>query len=101
MTSSELPDDVAARIATDFAAPRRQEVTEALLGLSEATREHARVARCVLFVADGDLERLRQMVELAHTDYRDAIVAAEYDREDRRLRDLSRPFGAEQPRHRT
>ncbi len=84
MNTSELPDDVIARIEADFAEPRRAEVTEALLGLPETTREQARVARCVLFVADGDL---------AHTDYRDAIVAAEYDREDRRLRDLSRPFG--------
>jgi hypothetical protein len=32
------------------------------------------------------------MIELARTDYRDAIVAAEYDQTDRRLRDLSKPF---------
>jgi hypothetical protein len=32
------------------------------------------------------------MIALAHTDFRDVIVAAEYDRDLRRLRDLSQPF---------
>jgi hypothetical protein len=87
-----LPDDVLARARRDFPATRHAEVIAALEGLAAATREHARVARCVLFVANRDLEQFERMVALAHTDYRDAIVQAEYDRNDRRLRDLSEPF---------
>lgn len=51
------------------------------------------MARCVLLVANGSYKEFARMIELANTDYRDAIVAAEYDRRDRRLRDLSKPFG--------
>ena len=87
-----LPDDVLARARRDFPAARHAEVIAALEGLATTTREHARVARCVLFVANGSLEEFERMIALAHTDYRDAIVQAEYDRNDRRLRDLTLPF---------
>ena len=88
-----LPGDVLERIAVDYAADRRSEIADELSTLSEVTPEPVRVARCVLFVAAGDLGRFEQMIELARTDYRDAIVAAEYDRELRRLRDFGWPFG--------
>ena len=92
--TSELPPDILARIAADFPADRRIEVTEALAGLAKVTRQHTRVARCVLFVANGNLEAFERMVKLARTDYRDTIVSAEYNRNERRLRDFSRPFGS-------
>lgn len=92
MARPALPDDILDRIAADFDVTQRTEVTEALLALAEVTREPWRVARCVLFVAGGDLGRFREMTELAQADYRDAVVAAEYDRWDGRLRDFSRPF---------
>lgn len=92
MTTPSLPPDILARIAADYPADRRDATIEALIALSEVTREPARVARCVLVVANGDPSKFKQMINLARTDYRDAIVAAEYDRENRRLRDLSKPF---------
>lgn len=92
MTPVQLPPDILARIATDYPPEDRPGIIEALLALTEVTREPERVARCVLFVAGGDLEEFKRMIELAQTDYRDAIIAAEYDRADRRLRDLSKPF---------
>lgn len=92
MTNPGLPDDILTKVETDFAASEREVVTHALARLLEVTREPERVARCVLFVAGGELAEFDQMIELARTDYRDAIVAAEYDQTDRRLRDLSKPF---------
>ena len=89
-----LPEDVLARARRDYPAARHAEVIAALEGIASATREHARVARCVLFVANGTIEEFERMVALARTDYRDAIVSAEYTRGDRRMRDFSRPFGS-------
>jgi len=92
VTEAALPADVVTRVERDYDEAERAAAILALGGLSSATREHARVARCVLHVAAGDLQRLEQMIALAHTDFRDVIVAAEYDRDLRRLRDLSQPF---------
>jgi len=54
-----------------------------------------RLARCALFLAQGSLTKLKEEVALGRADYRDLIVAAEYDRADNRLRDFSQPFRKE------
>jgi hypothetical protein len=93
VTPPELPPDILARIDTDYDLADRPTIVEALLTLPDATREPERVARCVLFVANGSLDEFERMVQLARIDFRDAIVAAEYDRDLRRLRDFGWPFG--------
>jgi hypothetical protein len=40
--------------------------------------EHSRVHLAVLKVANGSVQRLRDCIEVAKTDYRDALAAAEY-----------------------
>ncbi|MDA0352925.1 MAG: hypothetical protein O3A10_12025 [Chloroflexi bacterium] len=92
--TATLPADILARVERDLPADRQTEVIAALEGLASATREHARIARCVLFVANGNLAEFERMVKLARTDSRDAIMSAEYSRNERRLRDFSRPFGS-------
>ena len=82
------------RIDTDYPedAPRCQ-VQRALETLD--VPERTRVARCVLFAADGDPDKFRQMVELAQLDYRDAIMCGEYEYEAgsaRRVRSPISPF---------
>ncbi len=93
MTEPALPEDVLERIARDYPPAQHAEVATQLRTLREGVPEPDRVARCVLFVANGDADRFEQMIDLARTDYRDAIVAAEYDLELNRLRDLGWPFG--------
>ncbi len=60
-------------------------------------RESGRILRCVLFLAEGSLERLRYYIEVVNTDYRDVIFWAEYvdlkSEQPRRVRDFNRPFG--------
>lgn len=41
-------------------------------------RERERVQLAALMQSGGDLDRLRQLVELAREDYRDVLVGAEY-----------------------
>jgi hypothetical protein len=54
-----------------------------------------RLIRCALYLAAGSIERLEAEVKLGQTDFRDLIMAAECDKENRRLRDFNRPFGSE------
>jgi len=51
-----------------------------------------RLVRCALFLAQGSLQRMEEAISLGKTDYRDLIVAAEYDRDDNQLRDFNQPF---------
>ncbi|MEO6995939.1 MAG: hypothetical protein ABI273_20210 [Lacunisphaera sp.] len=54
-----------------------------------------RLSRCALFLAQGALQKLEEAVSLGKTDYRDLIVAAEYDRADNQIRDFNQPFRKE------
>ncbi len=56
-----------------------------------------RVARCVVFAAGGSLERLRTYLQLADQDYRDVIVAGEYQEMHRYLRDFRVSFLIDAP----
>lgn len=76
----------------DFEPSEQPQVQHELPELFGAVPEPERVSRCILFAAAGSLERVADLACLTHTDYRDVIVAGEYDREFRRLRNLSKPF---------
>ena len=87
-----LPVDILLRVGRDF--PDQDEaakVREALEGLD--CPEAARVARCVLHLSAGSVSTVSQNVATAMQDYRDIILFAEYDRDDQRLYDFSKPFG--------
>jgi len=93
VTAPHLPPNIEARITANSPAEQHATITKALIGLSEATRKVEWGAGCVRFVAKRThLDEFEQMIDLARTDYRDAIVAAESDRDLRRLRDLGSPF---------
>lgn len=52
-----------------------------------------RILRCMIFCAwRYPRSTLESWIAQAKTDYRDLIMAAEYDRNDTHLRDLNRPF---------
>lgn len=85
--------DVEERVAADFDGPDRVEAMT-ILGLLEQELENVerpRVLRCVVFLAGGDLGRLVHFADRALQDWPDVIYWAEYDKQDRRLRDLSGP----------
>jgi hypothetical protein len=54
-----------------------------------------RMIRCLLFVSQGDLDKLEQAIALAKQDYRDLIVAAEYDGSENHIRNFNHPFEIE------
>ncbi len=80
------PRDVVDRILAEYEADAVSHV-HALLEELGADR----LCRCALFLAKGSVAKLEEQVRLGTTDFRDLIVAAEYDG-DTQVRDFNRPF---------
>ena len=87
-----LPADITQRIKTDF--PKKEEFDLVESSLKELeVNEKNRVIRCILFAASGDFKAFSELEELAKRDYRDVIVAGEYEYPSyKHLRDLAKPF---------
>jgi hypothetical protein len=88
-----LAPDIESQIDVDFVAGERMKAKEILQSIcSELEIESERILRCIVFLAQGDIKLLGHNAEQAKQDYRDVIYWAEYDREDRRVRDFNQPF---------
>jgi hypothetical protein len=72
------------RIEREFFASERAAVTELLTGYSGS--ESGRVIWDILELSQGSLEKVRQYVQAAQTDYRDVLYWAEYYDSDPLLR---------------
>lgn len=85
-----LPIDVLDRLRRDFG--NRADAVAALLlarrRMGDAMFVGDRLARCVIQAAGGDEQRVQQLLDLAVEDYRDVIVAGEYDASMRQIMDL-------------
>lgn len=90
MSDVTLPTDVVERVSVSFA---KEDVARVLAALAQYSGpERGRVLRCIVQLSSGSLETLQHHVRNATSDYRDVIYWAEYDREDRRIRDFSKGF---------
>jgi hypothetical protein len=88
--TGKLPPDIVVQVKEDF----RAEASQALMMLTQSLPQAARVIRCLVFLANGDLQLLSSLMTAA--DPLDVIFWAEYvnhaaDR-PKRVRDLRRPF---------
>ncbi len=83
-----IEEDIFERIHRDFLP---YEADEAIRLLSEPTLG-ARVRRCIVVIAGGNLEELRRWVDIANLDFRDVIFRGEYDRGGNHLRSLASSF---------
>jgi hypothetical protein len=84
----DIDPDIIARLQADFLP---DEADARLTQLSEAS-ESQRVLRCIVFAAQGRVGHFDYLCKLAKIDWRDVIMAAEYDRENTRLYDFTRPI---------
>jgi hypothetical protein len=91
-----LPPDVTARLAEQFPDDRGASACALLLGIPHLT---PRVARCVVFLAGGDLLKFADFAQAAIEDPRDVMFWAEYENHDdpspRWVRDFMQPFDAD------
>jgi hypothetical protein len=58
---------------------------------------HPRIIRCIIFLADKDIEKLNKHIQTAITDQRDVMFWAEYTNIDagqkpKRIRDINKTF---------
>jgi hypothetical protein len=84
-----LPLDVIDRLNSDF-GDRANAVASLLTG--SADRIGDRVVRCIVYAARGDESKVQCLIELARQDYRDVIIAGEYDEVMEQIRDLRASF---------
>jgi hypothetical protein len=94
-----LPVDVMARLTSDF-GDRADAVAALLLAARRAGGMRCmddRVVRCIVWAARGHESKVQRLIELARRDYRDVIIAGEYDDMMRRTRDLSVSFLIDSP----
>ncbi|MEK6701303.1 MAG: hypothetical protein AABZ53_03505 [Planctomycetota bacterium] len=90
---TQLEPDIPDRILRDFPPGKAAEAIELLV----AAEASGRIARCIVSASQGNLERLSDLICLAKQDYRDVIMAGEYDDTDRHVRDLRASFLIDTP----
>lgn len=93
-----IPPDVVDRIHLDFGNNAHQ-VVELLSSYREWGAENYlgdRMLRCIVYLSKGDISLILPWIALQQSDYRDLIIAAEYDRHSRQLRNFNCPFGTEE-----
>ncbi len=91
--SDPLPPDVLARLKQDFG--QRSDAVAAIFLAHRADGDPDYIAdrllRCIVHAAHGNETRLQQLIDDARRDYRDVIMAGEYEG-DTPVRDLSVSF---------
>jgi hypothetical protein len=91
------PADVERIVRRDF--PEQVEHVMEILrdyGAEDSQREVDRVRLAILKLANGDLQKLRQQLNVAKCDYRDVLAPAEYPGYLRAAPALSLPANADQ-----
>ena len=93
-----LLKDISKQIGSDFQDNADKAFDLVEMYLAKQKQEVSRVLRCVIYLSKGDLKTLKEMINIAQTDYRDAIFWAEYidleENEPKQVRDFSKPFGS-------
>lgn len=95
-----LPIDIEDYYKKKFPPELQEEVLKLLVSIESRNKElaHPRLLRCLLFNSSNNIQSLRNQIEELFFDYRDVIVAAEYDKEKgeiKHIRDFSKSFEAE------
>lgn len=81
--------DIVKKLHFDF-GPKADEAIDIIE--SCLANDDTRILRCIVYLADGNINSLKEMIDLAKIDFRDVIYQAEYDCRDQRMRDFSQPF---------
>jgi len=79
-----LPVDLQDFLGSTF-SPEDWQAASALLAsarIEDGTVASDRLLRCAAFAARGDLARLQRYVSMLAVDWRDVVVAGEYERRD-------------------
>jgi len=83
-----LAADIVDQLRHDFPP---QEFEARLSQLTQAS-DSPRIQRCIVFASRGHPGHFDYLCKLANVDFRDVIMAAEYDRLNARLYDFNKPI---------
>ncbi|MCG8393951.1 MAG: hypothetical protein MI745_12785 [Pseudomonadales bacterium] len=88
-----MKTDIYQKIEKDFGSDLKLaiEQIEILDARSKGLVSH-RMLRAMVFLAKGDIERFKQVIELGRTDYRDVLWQAEYECGEEQLYDFNKTF---------
>ena len=87
-----IPIDIIKKIHSSFSNNDERELIKRIFQNLNVNEKH-RIMRCILFLANGDLNTFYRYEKMAKTDYRDVIMNAEYEYPSNKcLRDFSKPF---------
>ena len=90
---SEIPQDVRDRLADEYPGETYFEV----LRLVESLNLEPRVLRSIVFLGNGNFEKLARFARSAELDWRDVVFWAEYEGHEsespRQVRSMQEPFG--------
>ena len=94
----QMPKDILAKIEDDFEDDKYQaiEIINGALNATEYLRND-RIIRCIIFLADKDIQKLKKSIEVGRTDPRDVMYWAEYVNRksldnNKRVRDFNKRF---------
>lgn len=93
----ELPNDVRAFIEQNFPSDQWEDAFTILCQarIEDGTMPSPRLLRCAVFASDGSLTQLRSFATHLAIDWRDVILAGEYELRDTvavQVRDLTLPL---------
>lgn len=93
----KLPDDVTRFVERSFSPEHLEEALSILsqAKIEDGTTPDPRLLRCAAFASHGSLPRLRRLASMLAIDWRDVVMAGEYELRDKttvQVRDLSRPL---------
>ena len=90
--------DIRERIESDFGDQASEVVRIFDQGISKADYlNNDRIIRCILYLSDKNIEKLKTYIQAATTDPRDVMYWAEYINHEqpektKRIRDFTKPF---------
>jgi hypothetical protein len=90
------PKDIKEKIESDFGnkATEVYKIIENAISKTDYINHH-RIIRCIVFLANKDVESLRKNIERAAYDPRDVMLLAEYtnvEKDPKRVRDFNKTF---------
>jgi len=63
--------------------------------ISNKAFHNHRIIRAIIFLGNKEFYHLKKIIEQAKTDWRDVLLLAEYDKNEKRIRDFNCEFGKE------
>ena len=90
------PTDIKSRLESDYrnSLGEATRIIQELLISNETFRSN-RIVRAIIYLGNKDVVYLKKITDLARTDWRDVLMNAEYDNNDKRIRNFNNEFGKE------